>query len=73
MTDHVILESKCKCIVASSIDEWNRTSHPLTKREFGVWELLLPDLDFGTEPVKHGTKYKVTICLHFCAKAKCLC
>eukprot|EP00794_Sanderia_malayensis_P016943 gene16943-18650_t len=42
-------------------NNWNQTSHPLTKREFGVWELFLPDGDFGTEAVKHGSIYKLII------------
>ena len=41
------------------IDHWNKSSHPLTKREFGVWELFIPDGEFGMETVKHGSMYKV--------------
>ena len=40
-------------------DQWNRKSHPLTKREFGVWELFIADGEFGMETVKHGSMYKV--------------
>jgi 1,4-alpha-glucan branching enzyme len=35
---------------------WNRSSHPLTRREFGVWEIFVP----GTE-LKHGSLVKVHV------------
>lgn len=47
--------------IMGDFNHWNRVSHPLTKREFGVWELFIPDGEFGTETVKHGSMYKLIV------------
>lgn len=39
---------------------WNTTSHPLKRKENGVWELFLPDQDYKDKLV-HGSKLKVLV------------
>ncbi|MDW7677284.1 MAG: alpha-amylase family glycosyl hydrolase [Bacillota bacterium] len=38
-------------------NDWNRRSHPLTKKEGGVWELFLA----GKESLAHGSRVKVHV------------
>ena len=44
------------------LDEWNRDSVPMTKDNYGVWEVTLPVKD-GHPAIPHNTKVKVS-CLH---------
>lgn len=39
---------------------WEKFSHPLTKNEFGVWEIFLPDAEYQ-DTFKHGGKVKVIV------------
>lgn len=41
------------------LDNWNRSSHPLIKEEFGKWSITLKSNDDGTPIIPHGSKYKV--------------
>lgn len=40
-------------------DDWNRTSHPLKKNEFGVWEITIPPKSPGVCAIPHDSKIKV--------------
>ncbi|MDQ2687664.1 MAG: alpha-amylase family glycosyl hydrolase, partial [Armatimonadota bacterium] len=39
---------------------WNRASHPLTRDDFGVWSLFLPDSD-DAQVLTHGSLVKVHV------------
>lgn len=41
-----------------STDGWNRDDTPMTRGEFGVWEVTLPAKD-GHLEIPHNTKVKV--------------
>ena len=38
-------------------NEWNRTSHPLTRNENGCWEIRLP----GADALQHGQRIKIQV------------
>ncbi|TFK43739.1 glycoside hydrolase family 13 protein [Crucibulum laeve] len=44
-------------------NEWNRTSHPMTKNDFGVWEITLPPLKSGACAIPHDSKIKISMIL----------
>lgn len=46
------------CAILS--DGWNRKSHPMTKGEFGVFEIVLPPKD-GQPAIPHNSKVKVSV------------
>jgi 1,4-alpha-glucan branching enzyme len=39
---------------------WDRTSHPLTKTEGGVWEIFLPEAQYASS-FSHGSRVKVHV------------
>ena len=39
-------------------DGWNREATPMTRKEYGVWELILPAKD-GQPAISHNSKVKV--------------
>ncbi|KAI0019819.1 carbohydrate-binding module family 48 [Xylariomycetidae sp. FL0641] len=39
---------------------WNRGAHPMTKNEFGVWEITLPAKD-GQPAIPHNSKIKISM------------
>jgi 1,4-alpha-glucan branching enzyme len=41
------------------IDGWHYESHKLEKKDYGVWEIFLPDNADGSEAIPHGSKVKV--------------
>jgi 1,4-alpha-glucan branching enzyme len=41
-----------------NLDEWNRDSHPMTKDEFGCFDITLPAVD-GQPAIPHKSKLKV--------------
>ena len=41
-----------------SQDEWNRDATPMTRGEYGRWEVTLPAKD-GQLAIPHGSKVKV--------------
>ncbi len=62
--------SKCSVVVSIqrflipvSLDNWNRISHPMTKDQFGVWEITLPPKD-GQCAIPHDSKIKVRHARH---------
>ncbi|PPQ66576.1 hypothetical protein CVT26_009476 [Gymnopilus dilepis] len=44
-------------------NDWNRTSHPMKKNEFGVWEIILPPLPSGACAIPHDSKIKISMIL----------
>lgn len=40
-------------------NNWSRDSHPLTRNDFGVWEIVLPAKD-GVPAISHNTKLKIS-------------
>ncbi|KAF4575115.1 alpha-1,4-glucan branching enzyme [Pleurotus pulmonarius] len=44
-------------------NDWNRTSHPMTKDNFGVWELVVPPTSTGACAIPHDSKIKISMVL----------
>jgi 1,4-alpha-glucan branching enzyme len=42
---------------------WNRTSHPMTRVDFGVWEITVPPLASGACGIPHDSKIKISMVL----------
>ena len=45
-------------------DGWNRDANPMTKDEYGVWELVIPAKD-GRPAIPHNSKVKVASCRRY--------
>lgn len=41
-------------------NQWNRSSHPMTRDEFGVWSIFLPDREYA-DRLTHGSLVKVHV------------
>ena len=46
-------------------DNWDVTAHPMTKNDFGVWEVTVPAVN-GAPAIPHDSKIKVSIPLFRC-------
>ncbi|KAL7752174.1 alpha-1,4-glucan branching enzyme [Sorochytrium milnesiophthora] len=46
--------------LVGDFNNWNRTSHPLKKNSFGVWEIVIPPLANAQPAIAHNTKVKVS-------------
>ncbi|KAF8204716.1 glycoside hydrolase family 13 protein [Pholiota molesta] len=44
-------------------NEWNRSSHPLKRDDFGVWEVVIPPLPSGACAIPHDSKIKISMIL----------
>ncbi|KAH7887555.1 glycoside hydrolase family 13 protein [Phlebopus sp. FC_14] len=44
-------------------NNWNRMSHPLTKNEYGIWEIAVPPKDPGECAIPHDSKVKISMIL----------
>lgn len=42
-------------------NDWQLTTHPFKKLEFGKWELIIPPADDGTPVIKHLSKIKLVV------------
>ncbi|KAG6903421.1 alpha-1,4-glucan branching enzyme [Termitomyces sp. Mi166 len=42
-------------------NEWNRTSHPMKKDDFGVWEITVPPASPGVCAIPHDSKIKISM------------
>ncbi|EGO02048.1 glycoside hydrolase family 13 protein [Serpula lacrymans var. lacrymans S7.3] len=40
---------------------WNRTTHPMTKNEYGIWELTIPPKSPGVCAIPHDSKIKISM------------
>ncbi|KAJ3331317.1 alpha-1,4-glucan branching enzyme [Blyttiomyces sp. JEL0837] len=47
--------------LTGDFNEWNRSSHRMTKNPFGVWEIYLPNKADGSRAIKHNTKVKISM------------
>ena len=46
-------------LIPLNADKWNRISHPMTKNEFGIWEIIVPPTATGECAIPHDSKVKV--------------
>ncbi|KAJ3741505.1 glycoside hydrolase family 13 protein [Lentinula detonsa] len=42
-------------------NEWNRSSHPMKKNDFGVWEITIPPTSTGECAIPHDSKIKISM------------
>ncbi|OSX60390.1 glycoside hydrolase family 13 protein [Postia placenta MAD-698-R-SB12] len=42
-------------------NNWNRTSHPMVKDSFGVWEITIPPKEPGVCAIPHDSKIKISM------------
>ncbi|KAL3898917.1 MAG: hypothetical protein SGCHY_002404 [Lobulomycetales sp.] len=42
-------------------NDWDRSSHKMTKNDFGVWELFLPNNPDGSRAIPHNTRVKIAL------------
>lgn len=47
--------------LTGDFNDWNSTSHPYTKMDFGKWELSLPPKADGSPTVEHQSKLKLVV------------
>ncbi|CAL4193701.1 unnamed protein product [Meganyctiphanes norvegica] len=45
--------------VKGDFNDWNKTSHPMKKLEFGKWEITIPAKEDGSCPIPHMSRVKV--------------
>lgn len=48
-----------EAFLTGDFNEWNRSSHPMTKNTFGVFEIFLPTNSDGSLAIPHDSKVKV--------------
>lgn len=53
-----------------SLDDWSRSSHPMKKNQFGIWEITIPSAPNGACAIPHDSKVKV--CSSFCKVYSCV-
>lgn len=51
-----------QAFLIGEFNNWNREATPMTKNNFGVWELTLPPRD-GVPAIAHNTKLKISMVL----------
>ncbi|KIJ69977.1 glycoside hydrolase family 13 protein [Hydnomerulius pinastri MD-312] len=44
-------------------NNWHRMSHPMTKNEYGIWEITLPPKAPGEPAIPHDSKLKISMIL----------
>ncbi|CAL4130548.1 unnamed protein product, partial [Meganyctiphanes norvegica] len=44
--------------VKGDFNDWNKTSHPMKKLEFGKWEITIPAKEDGSCPIPHMSRVK---------------
>ncbi|KAF8484616.1 glycoside hydrolase [Russula ochroleuca] len=52
-----------EAVFIGDFNEWNRTSHPLKKNQYGVWEITLPPKSPGVCAIPHDSKLKISMIL----------
>ncbi|KAG0031516.1 alpha-1,4-glucan branching enzyme [Podila clonocystis] len=50
-----------KAFLFGEFNDWNPTSHPMKKSEYGVFEIFVPNNADGTPAIQHDTKLKITM------------
>lgn len=48
--------------IIGDFNNWSRASHPMSKNEYGVWEIKLPSID-GKPAIPHDSKVKISMIL----------
>jgi len=48
-----------KACLFGDFNDWNPTSHPMTKNSFGVFEINLPNEADGSPAIAHGSRVKI--------------
>ncbi|KAE8154496.1 pectin lyase fold/virulence factor [Aspergillus avenaceus] len=46
--------------LVGDFNNWDTTTHPMTKNDFGVWEITVPAVD-GAPAIPHNSKIKITM------------
>lgn len=47
--------------LVGDFNNWNKESHKLTRDEFGVWSIFLPDLETGAEAITHESYIRLWV------------
>ncbi|KAJ4466556.1 glycoside hydrolase superfamily [Lentinula aciculospora] len=42
-------------------NKWSRSSHPMVKNDFGVWEIIIPPTSTGECAIPHDSKIKISM------------
>ncbi|KAF9185660.1 alpha-1,4-glucan branching enzyme [Haplosporangium sp. Z 11] len=50
-----------KAFLFGDFNQWNPSSHPMKRDEFGVYEIFLPNNKDGTPAIAHNSKVKITM------------
>ncbi|KAK0453929.1 glycoside hydrolase family 13 protein [Armillaria borealis] len=52
-----------EAFLIGDFNDWNRTSHPMKKNQFGVWEIAVPPSSPGICAIPHDSKIKISMIL----------
>ncbi|KAN0126701.1 glycoside hydrolase [Russula decolorans] len=52
-----------EAVLIGDFNEWNRTSHPMKKNQYGVWEITLPPKSPGVCAIPHDSMLKISMIL----------
>ncbi|KAK4100988.1 glycoside hydrolase family 13 protein [Parathielavia hyrcaniae] len=50
-----------KASLVGDFNKWDNTAHPMTKNEFGVFEITIPPTADGHPAIPHNSKIKITL------------
>ncbi|KIM23725.1 glycoside hydrolase family 13 protein [Serendipita vermifera MAFF 305830] len=50
-----------KASLIGDFNDWSRDSHPMTKNNFGVWEIVIPPGSNGQAAIPHDSKIKISM------------
>ncbi|KAI0089081.1 glycoside hydrolase superfamily [Irpex rosettiformis] len=52
-----------EAVFIGDFNKWNRISHPMTKNQYGVWEITVPPTQDGQCAIPHDSKVKISFIL----------
>ncbi|KAI0346835.1 glycoside hydrolase [Trametopsis cervina] len=52
-----------EAVMIGEFNKWNRISHPMTKNEYGIWEITVPPTADGQCSIPHDSKVKISFIL----------
>ncbi|KAF8737953.1 hypothetical protein AX14_012132 [Amanita brunnescens Koide BX004] len=52
-----------QAVLIGDFNEWNRSSHPMIKDDFGVWSIVVPPVKPGICAIPHDSKIKISLVL----------
>ncbi|KAI0939153.1 alpha-1,4-glucan branching enzyme [Taiwanofungus camphoratus] len=52
-----------EAVLIGDFNGWNRTSHPMKKNEYGIWEITVPPKSPGVCSIPHDSKIKISLVL----------